>query len=62
VTCTKREESKIQATEMKFLTAIMERPKGTKPEMHASVKSSGWQIYRTELRKTDCDSSDMSKE
>jgi hypothetical protein len=41
-TCTKREESKIQATEMKFLRAIMGKIKiDRESEMHISEKSSG---------------------
>jgi hypothetical protein len=51
-TCTKREERKIQAADMKFLEAIMGKTKGVS-EMHTSAKSSGWRIYRTKLRETE---------
>jgi hypothetical protein len=52
-TCTKREESKIQATETKFSRTIIGKAM-TESEMHTSEKRSGYtgQVYRTKLRET----------
>jgi hypothetical protein len=47
---------------MKFLRAIMGRPRETESEMHASEKISGCRIYRIKFREKNCGGLDMSKE
>jgi hypothetical protein len=51
--CTKREESKLQAAEMKFLRGIVEKPGEVELETHTLGESSGWRKYRTKSRGVD---------